>query len=103
MFSFIKNCKLSFKVSAPICIPTIVIENSWSSAFLSSFSVVSVLDFGHSIKCVVVSHCYLVFDFLDDISEKAMAPHSSSLAWKIPWAEEPGGLQSIGPHRVGHN
>ena len=103
MFSFIKNCKLSFKVSAPICIPTGVSENSWSSAFLSSFSVVSVLDFGHSIKCVVVSHCYLVFDFLDDISEKAMAPHSSSLAWKIPWAEEPGGLQSIGPHRVGHN
>ena len=29
-------------------------------------------------------------------SEKAMAPHSSTLAWKIPWVEEPGGLQSIG-------
>ena len=29
-------------------------------------------------------------------SEKAMAPHSSTLAWKIPWAEEPGGLQSMG-------
>jgi len=28
--------------------------------------------------------------------EKAMAPHSSTLAWKIPWAEEPGGLQSMG-------
>ena len=30
------------------------------------------------------------------ISEKAMAPHSSTLAWKIPWTEEPGGLQSMG-------
>ena len=37
------------------------------------------------------------------ISEKAMAPHSSTLAWKIPWAEEPGRLQSMGSWRVGHN
>ena len=35
--------------------------------------------------------------------KKAMAPHSSTLAWKIPWAEEPGGLQSMGSLRVGHN
>ena len=34
--------------------------------------------------------------------EKAMAPHSSTLAWKIPWMEEPGGLQSMGSRRVGH-
>ena len=37
------------------------------------------------------------------ISEKAMAPHSSTLAWKIPWTEEPGRLQSMGSLRVGHN
>ena len=36
-------------------------------------------------------------------SEKAVAPHSSTLAWKIPWTEEPGGLQSMGSLRVGHN
>ena len=36
-------------------------------------------------------------------SEKAMAPHSSTLAWKIPWTEEPGGLQPVGLLRVGHN
>ena len=36
-------------------------------------------------------------------SEKAMAPHSSTLAWKIPWMEEPGGLQSIGTLTVGHD
>ena len=35
--------------------------------------------------------------------EKAMAPHSSTLAWKIPWKEEPGRLQSMGSPRVGHD
>ena len=34
-------------------------------------------------------------------SEKTLAPHSSTLAWKIPWTEEPGGLQSMGSLRVG--
>ena len=38
-----------------------------------------------------------------DLLEKAMAPHSSTLAWKIPWMEEPGGLQSMGSQRVGHD
>ena len=32
-----------------------------------------------------------------------MATHSSTLAWKIPWTEEPGRLQSMGPQRVGHD
>ena len=35
--------------------------------------------------------------------EKAMAPHSSTLAWKIPWMEEPARLQSMGSLRVGHD
>ena len=35
--------------------------------------------------------------------EKGMAPHSTTLAWKIPWMEEPGGLQSMGSRRVGHD
>ena len=35
--------------------------------------------------------------------EKAVATHSSTLAWKIPWMEEPGGLQSMGSWRVGHD
>jgi len=38
-----------------------------------------------------------------ETSEEAMAPHSSTLAWKIPWMEEPGGLQSMGLLRVGHD
>ena len=36
-------------------------------------------------------------------SERAVAPHSSTLAWKIPWTEEPGRLQSMGSLRVGHD
>ena len=35
--------------------------------------------------------------------EKAMATHSSTLAWRVPWAEEPGGLPSMVSHRVGHD
>ena len=35
--------------------------------------------------------------------EKAMAPHSGTLAWKVPWTEEPGGLKSMGSLRVGHD
>ena len=38
-----------------------------------------------------------------EMTEKAMAPHSSTLAWKIPWTEEPGRLQSMGSRRVGHD
>ena len=39
----------------------------------------------------------------EDPLEKEMATHSSILAWKIPWTEEPGGLQSMGLQRVRHN
>ena len=39
----------------------------------------------------------------EDPLEKRMATHSSILAWRIPWTEEPGGLQSIGLQRVGHD
>ena len=46
--------------------------------------------------------CKYVF-FYVCISEKAMAPHSSTLALKIPWMEEPGRLQSMGSLRVGHD
>ena len=39
----------------------------------------------------------------EDPLEKEMAPHSSTLAWKIPWTEKSGRLQSMGSQRVGHN
>ena len=40
---------------------------------------------------------------LEHVLEKAMATHSSTLTWKIPWAEEPGRLQSMGSRRVRHD
>ena len=55
-------------------------------------------DYFHFVSCVCCCyHCYL------KCTEKAMAPHSSTLAWKIPWTEEPERLQSMGSLRVGHN
>ena len=51
----------------------------------------------HNIK---LGRSYL---FVRPLSEKEMAPHSSVLAWKIPWMEEPGGLQSMGSLGVGHD
>ena len=39
----------------------------------------------------------------EDALEEGMATHSSILAWRIPWTEEPGGLQSMGSQRVGHD
>ena len=39
----------------------------------------------------------------EDPLEEGMATHSSTLAWGIPWIEEPGGLQSMGSQRVGHD
>ena len=62
---------------------------SWSSPFTPKFSL------GHSLSQQQPPQ--------DLFSEKAMAPHSSTLAWKIPWTEEPGRLQSMGSWRVGHN
>ena len=44
-----------------------------------------------------------IYIYMVCVSEKAMATHSSTLAWKIPWAEEPGRLQSMGLLRVGHD
>ena len=44
-----------------------------------------------------------VCNILAYLMEKAMAPHSSTLAWKIPWTEEPGRLKSMGSLRVGHD
>ena len=50
-------------------------------------------------------YCIGVFlsGLLYSVMEKAIAPHSSTLAWKIPWTEEPGRLQSMGSLRVRHN
>ena len=46
---------------------------------------------------------FVVWEVSKILQQKAMATHSSTLAWKIPWMEEPGGLQSMGSRRVGHD
>ena len=45
----------------------------------------------------------VIMVFQSKASEKAMAPYSSTLAWKIPWTEKPGGLQSMGSLRIRHD
>ena len=52
---------------------------------------------------VLIRESHRKAGYCGELSEKAMAPHSSTLAWKIPWTEEPGGLQSMGSRRVGHD
>jgi len=54
-------------------------------------------------KSLSVTFSKFLYNVLHLTLEKAMAPHSSTLAWKIPWTEEPGRLQSMGLLRVGHN
>ena len=55
--------------------------------------------------CDIYIYIYMnIYPSLEiDRSEKAMAPHSSTLAWKIPWMEEPGGLHSMMSLRVRHD
>ena len=62
------------------------------------------------VSCLLGSHFLPSFHFQPSLNllqeselEKAVAPHSSTLDWKIPWLEEPGRLQSMGLLRVGHD
>ena len=67
---------------------------------------VSFFDLSASYICAIYEAVRIVlYIFLGDMScmEKAMATHSSTLAWQIPWAEEPGRMQSMGSLVVGHN
>ena len=73
----------------------------WWSEFSESYSTFPTLlasVYSHPCSCTVYFYQYVIAE-----SEKAMAPHSSTLAWKIPWTEEPGRLQSMGSRRVGHD
>ena len=81
----------------------------WSSAFLIVQLSHPYMTTGKTIALTIVlclqsnvSLCFLIW-WVGLSSEKAMAPHSSTLSWKIPWIEEPGRLQSMGSLRVRHN
>ena len=56
----------------------------------------------HTIYIYIYMYMYMCIYIYTHTSEKAMVPYSSTLAWKIPWTEEPGGLQYMGSLRVGH-
>ena len=70
------------------------------------FSFLSIIGYyiEYSSLCYTVGPYYFpILCIIVYISEKAMAPHSSTLAWKIPWTEEPGDLQSMRLLRVRHD
>ena len=64
------------------------------------YIVAETVSFGTDLGCILSFH---LFCDVSAHAEKAMAPHSSTLAWNIPWTEEPGGLQYMGLLRVGHD
>ena len=56
------------------------------------------------VKCLsTMQETWVQFLGWEDPLDKEMAIHSSAIAWKIPWTEEPGRLQSIGSQKVGHD
>ena len=71
------------------------LSNLWQS-LIFFFTVYIILPFP---KCHVIE----IIQCVASLTEKAMAPHCTTLAWKIPWTEEPGRLQSMGSYRVGHD
>ena len=71
----------------------------------SHFDFSPLVDFphGHHVNQIALFWEPASRHMLGVLSEKAMAPHSSTLAWKIPWTKEPGRLQSMGSLRVRHD
>ena len=76
--------------------------NGWFNTIYCVLSDLYYVNFTDSLKPLSKTAIGLC-DTLWRQMEKAMAPHSSTLAWKIPWTEEPGRLQSMGLLRVGHD
>ena len=77
-----------------------------SLAILFVFCLFNKIIVSYITKCVVEPSKKWWLGYLKQLTryiEKAMAPHFSTLAWKIPWMEEPGRLQSVESLRVGHN
>ena len=72
-------------------------QNSQSLLVLLLLESTSIFTTNHWVMKMEFTHFYSQY------SEKAMAPHSSTCAWKLPWTEEPGRLQSMGSWRVGHD
>ena len=74
-------------------------------SFFPNFYIVHICSnfMGMVIVKVSFPHQNVIWTSLVVYPEKAMAPHSSTLAWKIPWTKEPGRLRSMGSPKVGHD
>ena len=76
--------------------------NPWTMESLNPEMIIATMYFGFNSKESDMTE-QLHFHFSFPALEKETAPHSSVLAWRIPGAGEPGGLLSLGSHRVGHD
>ena len=77
---------------------------NWQLLQVCEFPYISIFSVGSkTIKFTSSKGKSCIWTFYVTFTEKAMAPHSSTFAWKIPWMEEPGRLQSMGSLRVGHD
>ena len=97
---FLKQNKMNTEREANNSYTAVIAKNEYLG--LHTPSIEEILYYS---KGCIHSHRFL-FSFgvyLEKKLEKAMAPHSSTLAWKIPWTEEPGRLQSMGSLRIGHD
>jgi len=75
-----------------------------SSLFVKLFSILQAFLVAQTVKNLpVMQETWVRLLGQKDPLENGMATNSNILAWRIPWTEEPGGLQSMGSHRVGHD
>ena len=88
------------KLLSSILRATIVRWEIWVKTIVLLFSLCTVMWYSPLFEDVTTTNIYIIER---NFKQKAMAPHSSTLAWKIPWTEEPGRLQSMGSRRVAHD
>ena len=85
------------------CRAFITVSNSWVLGPFTSTPASSSHFQQQTHGCLLPHTCRHICTLVSEDPEEAMATHSSTLAWKIPWTEEPGRLQSMGSWRVGHD
>ena len=86
------------------CLPGFSGYSSPQNVFFKRFNLATASPVAQRLKCLPTMWETWVRSLgWEDPLEKEMATHSSILAWRIPWMEKPGGLQSMGSQRVGHD
>ena len=80
-----------------------ILVSSCTKRLAHTVLISAVFQVGSSLLTVITFIDQVIIVISQLLGQKAMATHSSTLAWKIPWTEEPGTLQSMGSLRVGHN